>query len=719
MWKTTRVASLVLLVAFVGVIGCTRSPEASKARHLSRADGYFEGQKYPAATIEYMNVLRIEPGNAHAITRAGIAYFETGQLGPAFPLLLKAKELDPQNVEVRRRLGSVYLLARRAEEARAEAGAILERDPRHFDGLLLSAATAGTPDEIDVAIRRLESFRNVYGDRAKLYGSLGILYLRKNAPDAAERAFQEAAAREPKSVEAQIILGDFYTSRRDTERAERAYQAAAALGPVASMARLRLADFYFATQRPEDGRRVLREMMAKAPDFLPGWRRLAEVALVERRYDDAVEALAPVFKKSAADFEGLMLRGRVRLARGETVEATQDFQAVIKTEPTFAPARYYLALAYVAADNVQQAKAELKDIAPGFPDGALLLADLHLRSNAPDLAIEILKTLISKQPGFQAYFLLGAAYLRKKDSVNAAVAFETIVKEAPKDSRGPYLVGMALLAQGKRADAKKRFEDALALAPDYVEPLALLADLAIAGGEPDAAIERVQRQVARAPKSAALTLLLGKIYERRKETQRAESAYLKAIEIDPAMVGPYVTLGSLYATSGKYDQALQNVNAALQRRPKDLGAQMLQGVVYERKGDVTNAMKAYEKVLALNSRFAPAANNLAYLYAEHGGDRNRALALAELAKESAPEEPHISDTLGWILYKRGVYQRALALLKDSAIKLPNNVEVQYHLGMTYVKLGDRNNARQALGRAVASGVAFAGKDEAKRLLADL
>ena len=28
--------------------------------------------------------------------------------------------------------------------------------------------------------------------------------------------------------------------------------------------------------------------------------------------------------------------------------------------------------------------------------------------------------------------------------------------------------------------------------------------------------------------------------------------------------------------------------------------------------------------------------------------------------------PHVSDTLGWILYKRGIHQRALALLKASA-----------------------------------------------------
>jgi hypothetical protein len=39
----------------------------------------------------------------------------------------------------------------------------------------------------------------------------------------------------------------------------------------------------------------------------------------------------------------------------------------------------------------------------------------------------------------------------------------------------------------------------------------------------------------------------------------------------------------------------------------------------------------------------------------------------------------MTDALGWILYNRGVYQRAVALLKESASKLPEAPEVQYHL----------------------------------------
>ena len=53
----------------------------------------------------------------------------------------------------------------------------------------------------------------------------------------------------------------------------------------------------------------------------------------------------------------------------------------------------------------------------------------------------------------------------------------------------------------------------------------------------------------------------------------------------------------------------------------------------------------HEKGLALTPRVAPAANNLAWILSEHGGDRDRALALAQTAKEQAPEDPHLSDTL--------------------------------------------------------------------------
>ena len=41
----------------------------------------------------------------------------------------------------------------------------------------------------------------------------------------------------------------------------------------------------------------------------------------------------------------------------------------------------------------------------------------------------------------------------------------------------------------------------------------------------------------------------------------------------------------------------------------------------------------YQKVLDLNKNFAPAANNLAYNYAQYGGNLDVALGLAQKARE--------------------------------------------------------------------------------------
>ena len=64
-----------------------------------------------------------------------------------------------------------------------------------------------------------------------------------------------------------------------------------------------------------------------------------------------------------------------------------------------------------------------------------------------------------------------------------------------------------------------------------------------------------------------------------------------------------------------------------------------------REGDGGVPAARYEKGLALNPRFAPAANNLAWVLSEHGSDRDKALTLAQTAKEWAPEDPQVSDTL--------------------------------------------------------------------------
>ncbi|MGH7928230.1 MAG: tetratricopeptide repeat protein, partial [Candidatus Binatia bacterium] len=130
------------------------------------------------------------------------------------------------------------------------------------------------------------------------------------------------------------------------------------------------------------------------------------------------------------------------------------------------------------------------------------------------------------------------------------------------------------------------------------------------------------------------------------------------------------------------------------------------------------ANQYYERALKINPNFVAAANNLAWNYAEHGGNLDLALPLAQKAREIDPDSPHILDTLGWIYYKSGLFDNAVVLLEDSSEKLNNgDAVVLYHLGMAYHRDGRNAQARDTFDRALKLNKDFPGAEEARKLLA--
>ena len=73
---------------------------------------------------------------------------------------------------------------------------------------------------------------------------------------------------------------------------------------------------------------------------------------------------------------------------------------------------------------------------------------------------------------------------------------------------------------------------------------------------------------------------------------------------------------------------------------------------------------------------------------------DRAFAIASRLRETPV--PPFQDTFGWIEYRRGNYDDALAYLEPAAKGLPDDPFVQYHLAMTYVALERVEEARVAL-----------------------
>ena len=110
---------------------------------------------------------------------------------------------------------------------------------------------------------------------------------------------------------------------------------------------------------------------------------------------------------------------------------------------------------------------------------------------------------------------------------------------------------------------------------------------------------------------------------------------------------------------------------------------------------------------------------MAFLLAESGGDLDKALSLAQKALAQRPEDAPVLDTAGWVYFKQGDTAKAIEYLERGRDKVPGDSGLNYHLGMAYLKAGKKEQAKDCLKKALASGREFQGKEDAERALGAL
>ena len=136
-------------------------------------------------------------------------------------------------------------------------------------------------------------------------------------------------------------------------------------------------------------------------------------------------------------------------------------------------------------------------------------------------------------------------------------------------------------------------------------------------------------------------------------------------------------IDELLKRAGQTDAVIVVMERAAVAVPESAEVQYRLALVYENNARRGDAIDAYEKAIALNGDLALAKNNLAYLLTETGGDLDRALELAQQAKEQLPDNGSAADTLGWVLLKRGVPSAAIGYLQEATERFPSEAfEIQ-------------------------------------------
>jgi tetratricopeptide (TPR) repeat protein len=162
--------------------------------------------------------------------------------------------------------------------------------------------------------------------------------------------------------------------------------------------------------------------------------------------------------------------------------------------------------------------------------------------------------------------------------------------------------------------------------------------------------------------------------------------------------------GQFLTFHGRYAEAVPFLRDAAQASSTDAekraDAHFLLGQAYERTSRYEEAAEEFQRVLALREDDSTAMNYLGYMWADHGVNLERALALIERAVELQPDNGAYIDSLGWAQYRLGRFQEARESLERAATLTPDNATIHEHLGDVHLALGDAARAQAAYERAL-------------------
>lgn len=276
----------------------------------------------------------------------------------------------------------------------------------------------------------------------------------------------------------------------------------------------------------------------------------------------------------------------------------------------------------------------------------------------------------------------------------------------------------------------------------------LLHRLLDAFGEKDKALAQLVEIVKADPKNVEQRRLLASAYEAREEYAKAVPELEAAIQIGGGEGEDYLYLGDLMLRAQLFekvvhlsqrsvklfpDQAMFYVQAALAQRSLQRWDKAIEsfesadkmaetgqgelinhrfyfqyGITLERGGRFDDAGRIFEKSITLTPKdeveaAANTMNYLGYMWLELERHLDKAGELIRNANTLQPENAAYVDSLGWWHFKKGDYpnavkelQRAITLLPELQ---PDDAEIIEHLGQVYLKMDNKEKAREQFEKA--------------------
>jgi len=456
-------------------------------------------------------------------------------------------------------------------------------------------------------------------------------------------------------------------------------------------------------------------------------RHTTHLAQFVRNDDAALEAVQLWLRLEPDDLEANNTAATLLARRSQPLEALPHMELLARGG---VQANFPLLLqgfSQLPEGQRKQLVARLNDLAGEFPeDPALLMTQalIHTEFEQYDRAQARLEALFAVDP-YQHQALLLEARVGLAQKVDQPFArIEEALEANPEDTR-LRLEYARMLTRTDMSSAREQFEILSVENPRDADLLLSLALINREMGDDIVARAYLRQILEQDGRRDEAHYYLGRIAEDRGERQTAIDHYMQVGEsrqymsanqrlgqmlisggqvaqsrawfdsqrqARPARSEPLYNLeATILSSLGQLEASLEVLNAGIEAFPDSTTLRYTRSMLGEQRDDLAMMEADLRAILARDPNNATALNALGYTLADRTDRYDEAFKLISRALELDPDEPAILDSMGWVLYRKGQYEEALAYLKRAYAVFPDP-EVAAHLGEVLWVSGDTTAA---------------------------
>lgn len=323
----------------------------------------------------------------------------------------------------------------------------------------------------------------------------------------------------------------------------------------------------------------------------------------------------------------------------------------------------------------------------------MLKARLLTAQNKDDAALDTVKNALKHFSKDKALGVLKARLqVKVKDIKGARKTFAQLSAQFPDDGAIRLPLALTLLELGEYPESREQFQILLEQGELPNEAHFYLARLDLHDGQYDAALEHFLAMDGGRDYLSAQAQIV-QLYVKKEAYGQAIAHLQKQRELDSDNRQTYYLMEvELLNRQKRYDDAADLLNEALSDYQDNVDLRYSRAMVAEKLGNYPQLEQDLTFIINAEPENATALNALGYTLADRAQRLEEALKLIQRARELAPEDPAILDSLGWVYFRLGKLQEALNNLRQAYNLMPDP-EIAAHLGEVLWQQGMFKEAR--------------------------